>query len=98
MKQIANKNARVCVEMQQPFKASNLAAGIENDGCYVVWSYGWYSIFVCRDGQWYENKDKYSVNTSKQTTQARPKWHNSIKKVSHEEIKEIIKGYVKNEL
>jgi hypothetical protein len=41
---------------------------------YVVYSYGpHWPLFVWHDGVWYENKDRYSVTTSKHRSQAHPR-------------------------
>lgn len=40
---------------------------------YVVYSYGdHWPLFVCHDGVWYENIDRYSVTTSKHRSQSHP--------------------------
>lgn len=40
---------------------------------YAVFSYGeHFPIYAFRAGQWFRNKDKYSVTTSKHQSQARP--------------------------
>ena len=66
-----NNRARDLVTNKIPFKGSNTHGEYRN-GSYVVFSYNWYPIFVFKDGQWFENEQKYSVSTSKQTSQLRP--------------------------
>ena len=68
---IANSRAREIVTSKIPFKGSNTHGEYRN-GSYVVFSYDWYPIFVFKDGQWFENEQKYSMSTSKQTSQLRP--------------------------
>lgn len=85
----SNQNSSGLVKDRTEFKASNLSG--ENIGdSYVVKSYSHYPIFVYKDGKWYENKDKYSVSTSKQTTQSRPT--SDTIKLSTVEMKELY-GY-----
>jgi len=67
----ANNSARELVQSRVPFKGNN-TDGKYVDGSFVVSSYDWYPLFVYKDGQWFENEDKYSVSTSKQTSQLRP--------------------------
>ena len=70
---IANRNASEYTKSLTPFEGSNLS-GVLTDKFYIVYSYGWYPVFVYDriNRVWIENKDKYSPTTSKQTTQARP--------------------------
>lgn len=84
----SNYNSRELVHARIPFKASN-TDGEYIGNTYVVSSYGWYPIFVYKDGQWFENKDKYSVSTSKQTSQLRP-YRENIIKVSTKELRDLI--------
>jgi len=68
---ISNREARSYVQNRTPFRANNLSG--ENYGdIYVVKSYGYYPIFVYKDGVWYENSNKYSSSTAKQMGQSRP--------------------------
>jgi hypothetical protein len=69
---IANKDARRCVENRVPFKGSHLF-GEWQGKVYVVYSYGYhFPIYAYKSGQWYRNTDKYSVSTSRHQSQARP--------------------------
>ena len=77
---IANRNSRDFVMNLKPFKGSNLHA--ENKGnLYVVYSYEWWPLWIyCKDNKvWFENKDRYSVSTSKQRTQTAPFYVETIK-------------------
>lgn len=73
-----NNKAYIAVQNRLEFKASNTYA-ISDENTYKVYSYGpHFPIYVAKEdinGQviWYENKDKYSVTTSKQKTQLRPR-------------------------
>lgn len=73
MKKVSNKNCCDYVRCKQNFQGSNLN-GLWIGDNYVVMSYGWYPLFIYSktDNVWYENKDKYSVSTSKQRTQSHP--------------------------
>lgn len=68
----SNKNSRQFVQALKDFKANNLF-GVSENGSYVVYSYGrHFPLFAFVNGQWYENKDRYSVTTSKHRTQSHP--------------------------
>jgi hypothetical protein len=59
---------------------------------YVVFSYDWYPIFVYKDGQWYENQNRYSVSTAKQMSQLRPHGQGEIIDKTKDELWEIIRS------
>ena len=79
---IANKNCREYVQRREPFQGSNLwGAWIKStlvessDEQYVVFSYGHHFpiyIFDQDTQQWFANKDKYSLTTTRHQSQARP--------------------------
>ena len=73
-KRVANKECRQRVAERLPFKGNNLE-GVDLIHCYVVFSYKWYPLFIyCKkEGLWYENKEKYSVSTSRQKSQSHPR-------------------------
>ena len=74
MKQIANKNARRYVQNLELFKGSNLFSETRGE-YYVVYSYGHHYPMLVHNkktDQWYRNKDRYSVTTSKQMGQCTP--------------------------
>lgn len=82
MKAVKTSNAkcRTLVQSRQPFNGNNLF-GVYLEGNaelnltprYVVYSYGThFPLFVCQDGVWFENQDRYSVSTSKHRTQSHP--------------------------
>lgn len=85
----SNRSGRELVTAKIPFKGSNTHADYQN-GAYVVYSYGWYPIFVNKDGQWFENESRYSVSTAKQMSQLRPISHVEIIKVSKDKLNDII--------
>tara|TARA_R110000823_G_scaffold201518_1_gene332372 strand:+ start:195 stop:689 length:495 start_codon:yes stop_codon:yes gene_type:complete len=89
MKKIANKNSSTYVENQTPFKANNLSADFEN-GSFVVRSYEHYPIFIFQGGQWYENKNRYSMSTAKQMTQCSYSIRTNAIKKSTSELNEMI--------
>lgn len=47
------------------FEGSNIESKLINN-CYVVLSYGYYPIFVFKDGIWYKNNNGYSNTTKRQ--------------------------------
>ena len=85
----SNTRARDVVTNKIPFKGSNTHGEYRN-GSYVVFSYDWYPIFVYKDGQWFENEQKYSVSTSKQTSQLRPAAQRDIIYASKDKLWDII--------
>lgn len=93
----ANIRARDLVINRIPFKGNNTHAEYKN-GAYVVFSYGWYPVFVYKDGQWFENEDGYSMSTKKQMSQMRPLNFNlnqndfDIIKTSKDKLWDIIRG------
>lgn len=72
------------------FKANNIfSEHIKKDKLYIVYSYGHhFPMFIKYKNTWYENSDKYSVTTSKHTSQARPS--NKTKLLNTNKMKEII--------
>lgn len=70
---VANRRCKDQVNNLEEFKGSNLS-GVNHGSLYVVYSYGWYPLFVYNRVQdlWLENSEKYSVSTSRQQSQARP--------------------------
>ena len=86
---VTNGRARQYVLNRQSFMGNNLEGLCINENLYVVYSYGYYPIHIYKNGQWYENITKYSVTTSKHSTQTRPYEHNIIDKTL-EEMKILI--------
>jgi len=79
-----NKDSRSLVQSRTDFNANNLSG--ENIGdTYVVKSYGYYPVFVYKNGKWYENSNKYSKSTAKQMGQVRPTSETEL--VSTDELK-----------
>lgn len=100
MKRTTNKDCRPYVKGRILFKANNLHAECvkadlfytQHDKFYVVYSYGWWPLFVYNfvTGAWYENADRYSVSTSKQRSQAHPQCDTI--KVSAQDMDYLLKG------
>lgn len=71
-----NTLANLYTIAQLPFKGSNLQGFWTKDPkgvpYYVVQSYGWYPIYIFKNGIWYETVDVYSSSTSKQISRANP--------------------------
>lgn len=86
-----NQKAASCVESFTDFKASNLS-GVNTDKFYIVYSYGWYPLFVfCKESKkWFENNEKYSASTSRQQSQARPRIRDEFQPASQTELKQLI--------
>tara|TARA_B100001287_G_scaffold75615_1_gene62822 strand:- start:21852 stop:22442 length:591 start_codon:yes stop_codon:yes gene_type:complete len=87
----ANVRSRDLVINRIPFKGNNTHAEYRN-GAYVVFSYGWYPVFVYKDGQWFENEEGYSMSTKKQMSQMRPWNQGEIIKTNKDKLWDIIKG------
>lgn len=88
---VSNKSCRHFVETCQVFKASHLFSEYNRKGVYVVYSYGYhFPIYAYLNGQWYGNKDKYSVSTSRQQSQARP--IADINWVNTEDLQRLVRG------
>lgn len=93
---ISNRTCSEAVASLTPFKGSNLSGEIIDD-ChgrfYVVQSYGWWPLLVCRlsDGVWFKNTQRYSVSTARQLSDCTPYDLKAIA-VDHEGIKAILNG------
>lgn len=85
----SNISGRDLVISRIPFKGSNTHGEYINNN-YVVFSYKWYPVFLFKDGQWFENENKYSVSTAKQMSQLRPYNQGDIIKISKDKMWEII--------
>ena len=85
----ANIRGRDLVLNKIPFKGSNTHGEYRN-GVYAVFSYNWYPIFVFKDGQWFENENRYSVSTGKQMSQLRPYGQGDILTTSKDKLWDII--------
>ena len=87
----SNRDSHYFTTNKQEFKANNLSAEHQN-GCYVVKSYGYYPVFIYKDGQWYENESTYSMTTAKQMTQTSYGIRHLAKKVSNKEKQKMMNG------
>jgi hypothetical protein len=80
-KKTANYQAGDYTKAQLPFQGSNLEGRWTKDRngvkYYVVKSYGWYPVYIYKEGKWYENFDRYSSSTGKQMNKARPYTYNN---------------------
>lgn len=75
-KRTTNRSTREYVNARRPFHASNLKGEWKTDWdgneYYVVYSYGYYPIYIFKDGIWYGNEDSYSRSTGKHISYSRP--------------------------
>ena len=79
-KSTTNSKADLYTKAQLPFNGSNLRGFWRTRGghkYYVVESWGWYPVFIFRDGIWYENIDRYSSSTSRQMYRSQPYTYNN---------------------
>ncbi len=99
---VANRNARQYVQRLHPFEGSNLygtffctnpSSTALGDSGYVVYSYGQHwPLFINVCDQWFENKDRHSVTTSKHRSQTHP--HQPTILLSTDHMKLLVrKGY-----
>ena len=87
----SNSEGRQLVTNRIPFKGSNTHAEYVNSGkAYVVYSYDWYPIFVYKDGQWFENENRYSMSTAKQISQLRPIGQGEIIKLNRQQLIDVV--------
>lgn len=74
-----NSKSNSYTKAQLPFQASNLRGFWTSRGgkkYYVVESWGWYPVFIYRDGIWYEISDRYSSSTGRQMANSQPYKYN----------------------
>jgi hypothetical protein len=74
---IVNQDSSEYTTKLKNFKGSNLEGKRLNDSTYVVYSYGWYPIYVWKNNYWYKNEDVYNQIIKKQMFQSRPEISNS---------------------
>lgn len=86
-----NAKSSQFVQEKETFQANNLK-GVDEGHFYVVYSYGWYPLFAyCFvEKRWFKNIQKYSVSTSKQTTQCQPQA--SFTLLDLEQMKDLLQG------
>jgi len=101
-KKTANYQAGDYTKAQLPFQGSNLEGRWTKDRngvkYYVVKSYGWYPVYIYKDGKWYENFDRYSSSTSKQMYRSQPYTYNNdidtkVYLMSRNEMNMLESGY-----
>lgn len=88
----SNRKASTYVANLKEFTGSNTFGVWENPDCYVVYSYGkHFPMYLYNKTlqEWFINEDKYSVSTSKQTTQLHPNVSCTVSTTT--EIKKMIK-------
>lgn len=65
-----NTDAGIFAKAKIPFKGSNLEGFWEKDlkgtDQYIITSYGWYPIYIFKNGEWYKINQHYSSSTGKQ--------------------------------
>lgn len=99
-KRTSNINSKLYTVGQLPFEGSNLRGYWKTtiDGkIYVVESYGWYPIYIFKDGKWYENSNRYSSSTGKQMYGSQPyRWNDTLSSnvylLSRKEMEMIERG------
>jgi hypothetical protein len=71
-----NTQSHLYTTSQLPFRGSNLEGFWRKDpkgvDYYLVTSYGWYPIYIYKEGKWYENVKAYSSSTGRQMRNSNP--------------------------
>lgn len=95
MARATNARSSQYTSARKPFTANNLA-GVDTLTLYIVYSYGWWPLFIYHkeSSKWFENSDRYSVSTSKQRTQCHPGGEMIL--LSKEAMLELVRGGVDN--
>lgn len=89
MAKITNANAHKLVARRKTFQASNLSATWERLGSvYVVWSYGWYPIWVYSRKRWYRIDCGHNIITARHIGQTCPTGNYKLRTLA--KLKEII--------
>jgi len=95
---IPNTKAWEFTIAKMPFKGSNMDARWNTDSngvdYYAVYSFGWYPIYLFKQGVWYEVTRRYSSSTGRQMSNANPvKYDSNIGKevvlVTQDEMKQL---------
>lgn len=87
---IVNRDSDRFTTDLEPFRGTNLS-GVKVGKMYIVYSYGWYPIYLHLSNQWYRNSNKYSPTTSTHSTHSCPN-SDDILPLTHDEIKALIEG------
>lgn len=88
-KKTSNAKARQLVQKRESFVGSN-TYGEWVGNTYVVYSYGpHWPMFIWVNSQWYQNEERYSVTTSKHSSQVHP--HMVTLKVSLQKMQSLIR-------
>jgi hypothetical protein len=73
---MSNTKVSAFARSKAPFKGSNLQGKWFKDGkgveYYGIISYGWYPIYIFKEGVWYKVTDSYSSSTGRQMSNADP--------------------------
>jgi len=105
-KTISNTAADKYTSTKMPFKGSNLSGFwlTESKGkkMYIVLSYGWYPIYIFKEGIWYEVVSRYSSSTGRQMSNAAPfrysnKLESNVYWATPDEMKQLMKGMTHDE-
>jgi hypothetical protein len=100
-KTTSNAKSNLYTIAQLPFKGSNLEGYWDKDRngkkYYIVKSWGWYPVYIQRDGIWYETVDRYSSSTSGQMYRSQPydysnKLNSKVYYLTQDEMDMILRG------
>jgi hypothetical protein len=98
---ISNTSADKYTSTQMPFRGTNLDGfwRADNKGVpmYVVLSYGWYPLYLFKNGVWYEVVERYSSSTGRQMSNASPfryseKLDSNVYWATPDEMKMLMRG------
>jgi hypothetical protein len=106
-KTTSNPRANLYTIAQIPFKGSNLQAYWTKDRngvpYYKVESYGWYPVYIFKEGKWYEVLERYSSSTSRQMSNANPVEYSKelstdVYTLTRQEMRMLEQGYSHEEI
>lgn len=101
-----NTKSNMYTKAQLPFRGSNLEGYWKTRNgkkYYVVESWGWYPVYIFRDGIWYENINRYSNSTAKQMKNSQPYEYNDeldskVYLLTRDQMDMIVSGYSHEEV
>ena len=97
-----NTKSNLYTVAQMPFRGSNLEGYWTKDTkgvpYYEVVSYGWYPIYIYKEGKWYQVSKRYSSSTGRQMSNSNPvQWSDelwsNVYTLTRDEMKLLELGY-----
>jgi len=105
-RKIPNWESNKYVGAQLPFEGSNLEGfwkQTRSGKIYVVQSYGWYPIYIFKDGIWYQIQERYSSSTGKQMNASNPYYYDknldsNVYLLNRNEMERVERGATHDEI